>query len=169
VGRKPGVARPDKACGDIGLAIARDGTWSYQGSPIRRKPLVKLFASVLRREADGLYFLVTPVERVPIAVEEAPFLAVELVAEGRGPKQRLKFRTNLDDIVIAGPGRPLRFRYDRDGRFAPFVFVRDGLEAKLARPVYYELATLAEEAEGRLGVWSGGVFFPFPAEGSSGG
>jgi uncharacterized protein len=146
-------------CGDIGLKIGRDGTWYYQGSPIARKGLVKLFASVLRCEEDGRYYLVTPVEKVPIEVESLPFLAVEMQREGEGERQTLTFRTNVDDIVTAGPEHPLGFDHA-----TPFVLVRGGLRARLARPVYYELAALAIEtgAPEHVGVWSGGAFFPFP-------
>jgi uncharacterized protein len=153
-------------CGDISLKIARDGTWFYQGGPINRKPLVKLFASVLRREGGGFY-LVTPVEKVPIAVEAEPFVAVALTQEGSGADQRLTFRTNVDDAVTADAAHPIGFRAEAGG-YAPYVVVRDGLRARLARPVYYELAALAVETdvEGQIGtgVWSGGVFFPFPME-----
>lgn len=152
-------------CGDIGLKIARDGTWSYQGSPIQRKPLVKLFASVLRQEGDGSYWLVTPVEKVPIRVEGAPFVAVEMWTEGRGEAQLLLFRTNVDDVVAADGEHPLGFASAPPSNFLPFVVVRDGLRARLARPVYYELAAMAVEGSraGELGVWSAGTFFPFPA------
>lgn len=148
-------------CGDIGLKIARDGTWYYEGSPIGRKPLVKLFASVLRREKDGFY-LVTPVEKVPIEVEGEPFMAVSMTCEGEGRQQVLTFRTNVDDVVSAGPAHEIGFR-DEAGR-APYVDVRDGLRAQLARPVYYELAELVVDAGEGPGVWSGGVFFPFPMD-----
>ncbi len=163
--RKPGAASaPGQDCGDIGLKIGRDGTWYYQGSAIQRKPLVKLFASVLRREGEDRYFLVTPVEKVPIEVEDAPFLAVEMRIEGRGKDQRLSFRTNLDEVVTAGPSHPLSFRDERDGSFTPFILVRAGLNARIARPVYYELVTVAAgKAGGEAGIWSGGTFFPFPA------
>lgn len=163
-GKPPqGAQRPVQECGDIGLAIARDGTWSYQGSPIGRIALVKLFASVLKREADGRYYLITPVEKVSIAVEDAPFLAVAMETEGSGEGQVLRFRTNLDETVSAGPGHPLRFRPEASGSFTPFVEIRGGLEARLVRAVYYDLVGLAVEKEGRLGVFSGGAFFPFPA------
>jgi hypothetical protein len=151
-------------CGDIGLKIGRDGTWYYQGSPITRKGLVRLFASVLRLEDDGRYYLVTPVEKVPIAVESLPFLAVEMRREGEGESQTLTFRTNVDDVVTAGEDHPLGFRPGTLGGFTPFILVRDGLAARLSRSVYYELTAMAVEvAPGRLGVWSGGVFFPFPS------
>jgi hypothetical protein len=154
-------------CGDIGLKIGRDGTWYYEGSPIRRESLVRLFASVLRLDEDGRYWLVTPVEKVPIEVEDAPFLAVEMRIEGEGRGQRLTFRTNLDEAVTAGPEHPLRFRGERDGSFTPLVLVRAGLEAKIARSVYYDLVTAAAgQANGAPGVWSAGTFFPFPAPAS---
>jgi hypothetical protein len=148
-------------CRDIGLRIARDGTWFYQGGPINRKPLVKLFSTVLRREEDGFY-LVTPVEKVPIAVEGEPFIGVAMTREGEGRDQRLTFRTNVDDVVTADREHPIGFRAEPGGGHAPFVVVREGLRAQLARPVYYELTELAVEAGEGTGVWSGGAFFPFP-------
>lgn len=165
-GKGPSAALPKlNLCGDIGLKIGRDGNWHYQGSPFARKPLVKLFASVLRLEEDGRYYLVTPVEKVPIAVESLPFVAVEMKQEGEGEGQTLTFRTNVDDVVTAGPGHPLGFQPGSLGGFTPFVLVRGGLKARLARSVYYELAALAVEAgaPAELGVWSGGMFFPFPS------
>ena len=144
------------------MRIARDGTWFYRGTPIGRLPLVKLFASVLRREGDD-YFLVTPAERGRVAVEDAPFLAVAVERDGEGRGQRLIFRTNLDEIVTAGPDHPLRVETAADGEPAPYILVRPGLEAKLSRPVFYELAELGgeEEIDGavQFGVWSGGAFF----------
>jgi uncharacterized protein len=166
---KPGSGqeRAPQECGDIGLRIGRDGTWYYRDSAIGRKPLVKLFASVLRREEDGSYYLVTPAERVLIAVEDAPFLAVELRVEGVGRLQRLSFRTNIDDWIEAGAEHPFSFRVEGGRSFTPYIVVRDRLEARLARPVYYELVAgaVSEVRSGpaELGVWSGGVFFPFPA------
>ena len=155
--------RPLIDCGDLEMRIARDGAWFYRGSPIARLPLVKLFASVLRREADGRYWLVTPAERGKIEVEDVPFLAVALTVEGEGREQRLIFRTNLDDIVTAGPNNPLRVETTANGQPAPYILVRDGLEARLARPVFYELVELGtEEPIGettQFGVWSSGVFF----------
>lgn len=148
-------------CGDIGLKIARDGTWFYQGGPISRKPLVKLFASVLALEDDGFY-LVTPVEKVPIAVEGEPFAALEMTRAGSGKDQRLTFRTNVDDVVTADGAHEIGFRAEPNGGHTPFVVVRDGLCAQLTRPVYYELTELAVETDEGMGVWSGGVFFPFP-------
>jgi hypothetical protein len=165
-GKPPSAALPKlNLCGDIGLKIGRDGTWYYQGGPIDRKELVKLFASVLRLEDDGRYYLVTPVEKVPIAVEALPFVAVDMRREGRGENQTLSFRSNVDDVVAAGAQHPLGFEPGPPGSFTPFVVIRDGLKARLARPVYYELAGLAVERPGGegLGVWSGGQFFPFPS------
>src|SRR5262245_36155771 len=153
-------------CGDIGLKIARDGTWYYRESAVGRKPLVKLFASVLRQEKDGSYYLVTPAEKVLIQVEDAPFLAVGMTLKGSGKQQQLRFRTNLDDEVDAGPDHPLSFRPGKNGSFTPYVLVRNKLKARLTRPVYYELvaaaATDGKGSKGGLGVWSGGTFFPFP-------
>ncbi|MEM7192503.1 MAG: DUF1285 domain-containing protein [Pseudomonadota bacterium] len=150
-------------CGDIGLKIARDGTWFYEGSPIGRKPLVKLFSTVLRREEDG-FFLVTPVERVPIEVEAEPFIAVAMSREGEGDSQRLFFTTNVDDEVIAGPQHAIGFCAEPEGGYAPYIEVRDGLRARLARAVYYELADMVVRGDDGYGVWSGGLFFPFPIE-----
>jgi hypothetical protein len=145
------------------MRIARDGTWHYRGSPISRQPLVKLFASVLRREPDGSYWLVTPAERGRVEVEDAPFVAVELNVSGKGHKQQLIFRTNLDDIVTAGSDNPLRIETAASGEPAPYILVRRRLEARLARPVFYELVELGGEAvvdgTAQFGVWSNGVFF----------
>ena len=149
-------------CGDLNMRIARDGTWFYHGSPIGRKPLVKLFASVLKREKNGDYWLVTPVERGRIDVEEAPFTAVELAVSGNGRDQKLDFRTNLDDWVAAGPDNPLRI-VDGAGRGGPrpYVLVRDRLEARILRPVFYDLVEVGESRDdGEFGVWSRGKFFP---------
>ena len=149
--------------GDLDMRIARDGTWFYRGSPIGRPALVKLFASVLRREPDGRYWLVTPVERGRIEVEDVPFLAVALSVEGRGREQRLIFRTNLDDIVTAGPDNPLRVETAASGEPAPYILIRDQLEAKIARPVFYDLVELATEEPfeqtTQFGVWSRGRFY----------
>lgn len=162
--------RPKHDCGALDIRIGRDGTWYYKGSPIGRKELVCLFASVLRREADGTYLLETPVERGTIEVEDAPFVAVELAWRdcdcGDGaPRQCLSFRTNCDEVVTADAEHPIRVHLDpatREPR--PYVTIRPGLEAKISRAVFYEMVALAvpERVEGRtvLGVWSEGVFFP---------
>lgn len=151
-------------CGDLNLRIASDGTWYYHGSPIGRKPLVKLFASVLRRDDEGVYWLVTPAEKGRIEVEDVPFVAVELTVAGEGSAQEITLRTNLDEIVTVGDDHPLRVDHDPDsGEPRPYVLVRDRLEARLLRPVFYDLVALGEEhetdGERKLGVWSGGRFF----------
>ena len=147
------------------LKIARDGTWIHEGRPIRRLALVKLFATVLRRDGDGVYWLQTPVERGRIEVEDAPFVAVELEAAGAGSEQRLRLRTNLDQWVTVDDAHPLTLRPAPEGEAAPvpYLVVRDGLEARLLRSVYYELAERAVAHGGRLGVWSCGRFFPLEA------
>lgn len=157
-------------CGDIGMRIRADGTWLYQNSPIGRKSLVKLFSRILRRDPDGRTYLVTPVEKVDVAVDDAPFLAVEMQVENLGPDQQLIFRTNVDDIVRCGPAHPLRFaRESGTGGLKPYVLVRGRLEALLTRALYYDLVELAVPAsDGKdetVGVWSGGAFFPLQAEG----
>lgn len=157
-------------CGDIGMRIRADGIWLYQNSPIGRPALVKLFSRILRRDADGRTYLVTPVEKVDVAVDDAPFLAVEMEAQGSGRDQVLTFRTNVDDIVRCGPDHPLRF--EREGRsdgLKPYLHVRGRLEALLTRALYYDLVALAvsdvHDGRDHLGVWSGGAFFPLePAQ-----
>jgi hypothetical protein len=167
-GNSPAIPRiggrpPPADRGDLDMRIARDGTWFYRGSPIGRLPLVKLFASILHREADGSYWLVNPAERGRIEVEDAPFVAVAMSVAGQGREQELIFRTNLDDIVTAGPEHPLRVATAADGAPAPYILVRDRIEAKLARPVFYELVELGDEQQVagavQFGVWSSGAFF----------
>jgi hypothetical protein len=160
-----GSAPGEPFCGDFDIRIGRDGTWYYHGSPIGRKPLVRLFASVLRREADGSYWLVTPAERGRIDVEDAPFVAVDLDVAGEGPDQQLTFRTNIDEEVVAGAAHPLRVATNPDtGEPSPYILVRDGLEARLLRPVFYRLVALGQSRPGKgedeYGVWSKGQFFP---------
>jgi hypothetical protein len=155
-------------CGDIGMRIRADGVWFYQGSPIGRKPLVKLFASVLRKDADGKHYLVTPVEKVDVAVEDAPFLAVEMEMSGKGAEQVLIFRTNVDDVVRCDGDHPLRFAAEQhSGGLKPYLRVRGRLEALVTRAVYYDLVELAAsrdgDPEGGMGVWSAGAFFPLTA------
>ena len=160
---QPGLKQPPRDLGDLDMRIARDGTWSYRGSPIGRPALVKLFASVLRREPDGCYWLVTPAERGRIEVEDVPFLAVALTVTGDGRVQQLIFRTNLDDIVAAGPDNPLRVETAANGEPAPYILVRERLEARITRPVFYDLVELGREERVedtiQFGVWSGGRFF----------
>ncbi len=150
-------------CGQIPMQIKRDGTWWHDGSPIKRSRLVALFASILRRDGD-LYYLVTPVEKWQIEVEDAPFLAVELCVEGIGQKQILEFRTQFDDFVVADSDHPIRVTTNpQTGEPSPYVMIRDGLEARLTRAVFYELVALGAEEDrgGRrlLGVWSMDCFF----------
>ena len=148
-------------CGDIGLRIKRDGSW-YQG-PVRftREPLVRLFSTILRKDDDGKTYLVTPVEKILIEVEDAPFIAVRVDRDG----ENLKFLTNVGDEVIAGPDNPIRVEVDATtGEPRPYVHVRRGLEARIARPVFYELVEMATEhdtPEGPvLAVTSDGAVFP---------
>lgn len=147
-----------------GIKILKNGTWLYQGSPITRHNMVKLFASVLKKDATGGYWLITPYEKGRIEVEDTPFMAVEVKVEGTGQEQQLHFRTNVDEWVVAGADHPLRVNFDAaTGEPSPYIMARDGLEARLARPVYYELAAIAVEDEkekGQYGVWSAGRFFP---------
>ena len=146
-------------CGDSEIRIARDGVWYHQGSPIGREAMVRLFASILRREADGSHVLITPVEKLDIVVDDAPFVAVEVKAEGWGRDATLAFRLNTGDLVTAGPANPLRFAAADDGP-RPYLAVRGGMEALVARSVYYELADRAEADEhGAIGIWSDGAFF----------
>ncbi|MBC7200508.1 MAG: DUF1285 domain-containing protein [Pseudomonas balearica] len=151
-------------CGDLDMRIARDGTWYYLGTPIGRPAMVRLFSSVLRRD-DDRYFLVTPVEKVGIQVEDAPFVANRLDVLGEGESQVLRFFTNVDDEVDAGVEHPIRVEFDPvTGEPAPYVHVRANLEALIHRNVFYQLVELAVPGEADdgewLGVWSGGRFFP---------
>ncbi len=157
-------------CGDIDMRIARDGTWFYMGTPIGRERLVRLFSTILRHDEDGKYYLITPVEKVGIEVDDAPFLAVAMSVEGTGRDQRITFTTSVGDSATAGEEHPIRFVVDKaTGEPAPYVHIRARLEALINRAVFYDLVELGAEAErdGKtwFGVWSGGVFFPFmPAE-----
>ncbi len=168
----PAAARPRRVpveCGQFPFIIKRDGTWLYRGTPINRKELVCLFASVLKREADGAYFLETPAERGRIEVEDVPFMAVELDWSGDGRQQVLSFRTNVDQVVTAGAEHPIRIAHDiLTCEPTPYILVRAGagqfaIEARIGRAVYYELVALAvPEWVGccrKLGVWSQGRFF----------
>jgi hypothetical protein len=169
----PVMPRPPRRpveCGDLPFLIRRDGTWLYRGSPIERKELVCLFASVLRRDADGDWWLQTPAERGKIEVEDAPFVAVELDWGGDGRHQTLSFRTNTDQVVTAGPDHPIRVSHDLlTCEPTPYILLRKGdgahgIEARINRAVYYELVALAVPeyvgAHLMLGVWSSGLFFP---------
>lgn len=151
-------------CGDLDMRIARDGTWFYLGTPIGRKELVRLFSNILKRE-DGKYFLVTPVEKVGIRVDDAPFVAVDFEAEGEGPAQVLTFVTQVGDRAAAGAEHPIRVVRDAaTGEPSPYVLVRADLEALIDRKSFYRLVELGchveREGVGWFGLWSGGVFFP---------
>jgi len=153
------------SCGDFDIRIAADGTWFYRGSPIGRKALVKLFASVLERDSAGDYWLVTPVERGQVTVDDVPFVAVEMSAHGQGKDQILRFRTNVDRWIEAGPENPIRVAVaSNNGEPRPYILTWGGLEALILRPVFYHLVDVAveERHHGRnaLGVWSNGTFFP---------
>jgi len=152
-------------CGDLDMEIRRDGTWFYMGTPIGRMPLVQLFSTVLRKDADGKTYLVTPVERVGIRVEDAPFVAVETSIAGEGKDRVITFRTNVGDVVEAGPDHKLRFvDEDETGGLKPYVHVRGRLEALVARPVMYELVEHGEEIDidgiAMFAVRSKGEVFP---------
>jgi hypothetical protein len=153
-------------CGDLDMRIAADGTWFYMGTPIGRPALVKLFASVLRKDPER-YVLVTPVERVGIAVEDVPFMAVEMAVEGEGRGRNVAFRTNVDDLVEVGPDHPLRFDADETGGVKPYILVRGELWARVTRALTYDLIELGEDrsAEGDpadFGVFVRGTFYPVP-------
>jgi hypothetical protein len=148
-----------ETCGHSGMRIARDGTWYHDGEPIRRPAMVRLFSTVLRREPDGRHMLVTPVEKLEIDVESTAFRAIAMEVEGEGESRRIAFSLDSGDALILGPDHPLRVVATPTGP-SPRLLVRHGLEAELARPVYYELAelALADDRE-PSGVWSDGAFF----------
>ena len=151
-------------CGDIDMRIARDGTWFYQGTPIGRAPMVKLFSTILKLE-EGKYYLVTPVEKVGIVVEDAPLHAVDFEVEGAGKDQKLTFFTKTEDEVLAGPDNPIRVERDATtGEPSPYVHVRRGLWARIDRKSFYRLIDLGThetvDGQGWFGLWSSGRFFP---------
>lgn len=148
-------------CGDLDMEIRRDGTWFYLGTPIGRAPLVRLFANILKLE-NGKYYLVTPVEKVGIRVEDAPFVAVDFEVEGEGTARTITFVTNVGDRTSAGPDAPIRVVQTAEGP-VPYVMVRRGLEARIDRKSFYRLADLGETEGDWFGVWSRGVFFPLVA------
>lgn len=144
-------------CGHSGMRIGRDGRWYHEGAPIQRPEMVRLFSTVLRREADGRHVLVTPVEKLEIDVEGTAFRAVEMQTEEQGRRRRIAFRLNSGDAVILDAEHPLRIVQTNEGH-SPRLLVRHGLEAELGRPVYYELAEIAL-GEGSNGIWSNGSFY----------
>jgi uncharacterized protein len=145
-------------CGAAGFEILRDGTWLHEGTRITRESMVKLFASILRKDEDGETYLVTPVEKILVRVEDAPFLAVRVDRHGAGREQVLAFTTNVGDVVTAGPASPLRVSYAGDEP-RPYVLVRGRLEARILRAPFYELVDWAEKRGGKLGVRSGGAWW----------
>src|SRR6185437_14036425 len=154
-------------CGEIDIRIARDGTWFHQGAPIWRPELVRLFSTILRKEADA-YYLVTPMEKMLIVVEDVPFLAVLLDVRGLKEEQRLLFSTNVGDRVVAGTDHRIRMEITPAGKApSPYIRVRSGLDARISRSVFYQLAEMTvagvREFEGQLGVWSSDLFFPLGA------
>ncbi len=147
-------------CGDLDMRIARDGTWFYLGTPIGRPELVRLFSTVLRKDGDD-YFLVTPVEKVGITVDDAPFVAVDFEVTGSGKGQTLTFETNVGDFVPAGPDHPIRVERDaKTGEPSPYVLVRANLEALIDRKSFYRLVDIGAHHDGWFGIWSDGEFFP---------
>src|SRR6201987_3402777 len=153
-------------CGDLDMRIAADGTWYYMGTPIGRPALVRLFSTILKRE-DGKHFLVTPVEKVGIRVDDAPFLAVEMLKQDEARGRLLRFRTNVDDWVDCDAAHPLRFEAAADGGLTPYLHVRADLWAKVTRALYYDLVDMGEErmidGEDMFGIESGGEFFAMAA------
>ncbi len=146
-------------CGDIGMEIMADGMWKHEGTRITREALVKLFASILRKDEDGQTYLVTPVEKIVVKVEDAPFVAIRADRVGEGRDQTIVFTTNVGDVVQAGPEHPLRVATRGEDEPRPYVHVRGRLEARVLRAPFYELVDWAEARDGKLGVWSGGVWF----------
>ena len=146
-------------CGDLDMRIARDGTWFYLGTPIGRAGLVKLFSSIIRKD-DDKYFLVTPVEKVGIIVDDAPFVAIDFNAVGKGEQQKLRFETHVGDRFIAGPDHPIRVAYDENGEPSPYVLVRRNLEALIDRKSFYRLVDIGDHKDDWFGIWSSGTFFP---------
>lgn len=167
-GRSGGGRRAPRECGPLGLRIGADGTWFFQGSPIGRKELVKLFSTVLSRDDQGVYWMTTPAEHGTVEVDDAPFVAVELDVSGTGPDQIIRFRTNVDDWIEVDADHPLRVEEDPEtGQPSPYVYVRRGLDAKIARSVFYDLVergvpapdSIMEDGKDGIGVWSKGRFF----------
>ncbi|SEJ33949.1 hypothetical protein SAMN05444007_104210 [Cribrihabitans marinus] len=147
-------------CGDLDMRIARDGTWFYLGTPIQRPELVRLFSSILKKEG-ARYYLVTPVEKVGISVDDAPFVAVDFEVGGQGDAQVMTFETQVGDLAVAGPDHPIRVERDAEtGEPSPYVHVRAELEALIDRKSFYRMVELGTHRDGWFGVWSSGAFFP---------
>jgi hypothetical protein len=157
-------------CGDIDIVIEADGTWRHEGARMTREALVRLFASVLRKDEDGETYLVTPAERMRIRVVDAPFVAVRADKAGTGADQTIAFTTNMGEVVVAGPAHPIRVKTDAEGTPRPYVLVRGRLEARILRAPFFELVEWAEPRDGRLDLRSGGGWFdlgPFDAGAAS--
>jgi hypothetical protein len=152
-------------CGDIDIVIRRDGRWMHEGAPIGREALVRLFSTILRKDPDG-FCLVTPVEKLKITIEDAPFLAVRVDRIQKDGVDVLRFLTNVGDEVDAGPDNPIRVETDAGGEPRPYIHVRRGLDALIARPVFYELVEMAQARGDQLGVTSGGAWFPLGPAGT---
>jgi hypothetical protein len=151
----------DAVCGEIDIRIDGKGQWHHDGSPIGRIELVRLFATILKKDADGDYWLETPVEKMRIQVEDVPFIAVAMNTEDKGNEQSLIFEPNVGDIFKAGPDNPIRVETNAENQEpSPYVTVRDNLEAKIARSVFYDMVDLGITHDGAFGIWSDGVFFP---------
>lgn len=152
---------PTRCTEEGDFRIRADGVWFHEGTPIGREAMVRLFSSILRKDADGETYLVTPGEKVRVTVEDAPFLAVRVDRHGEGEGQTLVFTTQVGDVAPAGPERPLRLAFDPvSGEPRPYVLVRGRLEARILRAPFYEMTGWAQHHDGRFGVWSGGAFFP---------
>lgn len=155
----PPVERWNPAhCGDAGLEILRDGTWMHEGTRITRESLVRLFSSILRKDADGETYLVTPVEKIRVRVADAPFLAVRADRHGQGANQTIVFTTNVGDVVAAGTAHPIRVSHE-SGEPRPYVLIRGRLEARILRAPFFELVDWSDPRDGVLGVWSGGFWW----------
>ena len=170
-GERPVEQWHPENCGEMDMVIKADGSWWHEGTRVTRQPLVKLFASILRKDEDGKTYLVTPVEKIEIKVERAHFIAVRVDIEGEGKNQRIFFTTNLGDVAEAGSDNPIRVETDAETMEpSPFVTVRGRLEAALARPVFYDLVDQAvthmtNQGE-HLGIWAAGEFFPLGPAGA---
>ncbi|MGE0047239.1 MAG: DUF1285 domain-containing protein [Hyphomonadaceae bacterium] len=148
-------------CGEAGFEILRDGSWKHEGVRITRESMVRLFASILRKDEDGVTYLVTPVEKIRVDVEDAAFIAIRADRLGEGRDAAIAFTTNVGDVVTAGPDNPIRVTRDVEtGEPRPYVLVRGRLEARILRAPFYEMADWAEARDGQMGVWSQGAFFP---------
>jgi hypothetical protein len=149
-------------CGDIGMEILPDGTWMHEGTRITREALVRLFATILRKDEDGQTYLVTPGEKIVVKVHDAPFVAIRADRHGEGREQQIVFTTNVGDVITAGPNNPIRVERNGDEP-RPYVLVRGRLEARILRAPFYELVEWSEARDKVVGVWSGGVWWAIGA------